>query len=57
MILSGHTNRLFCATKQYLLLVVQLLQDDAYVRAVLYAGAGCGRGGTVLIFDNGLSFN
>lgn len=56
MILSGHTNRLFCAAKQYLLLGVQLLQDDAYIRAVLCAGAGCGRGGTVLIFDKGVRF-
>lgn len=46
----------FCAAEQYLLLGVQLLQDDPYVRAVLCTGAGCRRDGTVLIFGNGGSF-
>lgn len=48
--------QILCAAKQYLLLGVQLLQDDAYVGAVLCAGAGCGRVGTVLIFDKGVRF-
>lgn len=54
--LSGHTNTPFCAVEQYLLLGVQLLQDDAYVRAVLCIGAGLMRDGTVLIFSAGRSF-